>query len=93
MKLVGFAYYNILKFTKNIPKVYNREGIKAINPNNIGNKTVQQKDINWSKRILGKDALTHMNTKTINELFTPKLKLVNNPFIDGLFKDSSLNTL
>ena len=29
----------------------------------MGNKTVQQKDINWSKRILGKEALAHIKIK------------------------------
>ena len=36
--------------------------IKAIT---TGNKTVQQNDINWSKRILGKEALTHININII----------------------------
>ena len=48
--------------------------------NTTGNKTVQQKDINWSKRILGNEALTQMNINTIIELLIPNVKLVNNPF-------------
>lgn len=40
----------------------------------MGNKTVQQNAINWSKRILGKEALTQINTNIIIELFNPKLK-------------------
>ena len=39
-----------------------------------GNKTVQQKDINWSKRILGKDALTHININIIIKDLNPKTK-------------------
>ena len=39
----------------------------------IGNRTVQQNDINWSKRILGKLALAHINTKTIREDLIPKI--------------------
>lgn len=35
----------------------------------IGNSIVQQKDINWSNLILGKQALTHINTKIIEKLF------------------------
>lgn len=31
----------------------------------IGNSTVQQNDINWSNRILGKLALAQINTKII----------------------------
>ena len=36
---------------------------------------VQQKDINWSKRILGKDALTHIKTKIIIQVFIANDKL------------------
>ena len=51
--------------------------------NTIGNKTVQQKDINWSKRILGNEALTHINTKTIIALLTPKVNPDRSPSIEG----------
>jgi len=44
-----------------------------IKPNKIGNKTVQQKDINWSKRILGNEALVQINTNIKIELFNPRL--------------------
>jgi hypothetical protein len=44
---------------------------KTNKPNNKGISTVQQYDINWSKRILGKEALTHMKTNTRKELFIP----------------------
>ena len=63
-------------------KIYNKEGINTMKANNIGNNTVQQNDINWSKRILGNDALTQININTIIELFIPKIKLDNNPFND-----------
>lgn len=46
-------------FTTVIPNMINRQGINTINANKTGNNTVQQKDINWSKRILGNEALTH----------------------------------
>jgi len=39
----------------------------------MGNKTVQQKAISWSKRILGKEALTHIKIKIKIELFNPRL--------------------
>jgi hypothetical protein len=71
-------------FIKKAPNIERMQGINIINPNNIGNKTVQQKDINWSKRILGNEALTHINIKTITELFNPKVILYNKPFIDEL---------
>ena len=60
----------------NISKLYKIQGTSTINANTTGNNTVQQKDINWSKRILGKDALTHINVNTINELFIPRLKIL-----------------
>ena len=75
---------------KNTPKTYNKQGTKKISANKIGNNTVQQKDINWSKRILGKDALTQININTIIELFTPKVILDNNPLNEILSKCSSL---
>lgn len=53
--------------------------------NTMGNNTVQQKDINWSKRILGNEALTHIKVKINIELFTPKLKPYIDPSKAGLF--------
>ena len=73
---------------KKIPNIYNKEGINIINANKIGNKTVQQNDINWSKRILGKDALTHININTIIELFIPKVRLDNSPSTEELVNNS-----
>jgi len=75
-------------FIKNIPNIYNNEGFNIINANNIGNNTVQQNDINWSKRILGKDALTQMKINTIIELFIPKVKLDNSPSTEELVNNS-----
>lgn len=73
-------------FIKYIPNIYNKDGTNTINANKIGNKTVQQKDINWSKRILGNDALTQIKTNTIIELLIPKVKLDNNPSTEELVK-------
>ena len=50
----------MLKLIGKISKLYNKEGNIIINPKVSGNKTIQQKDINWSNRILGKEALTHI---------------------------------
>ena len=47
----------------------------------IGNNIVQQKDISWSKRILGKEALTHIKTNIIKHVLNPKLKLLIRPKI------------
>ncbi len=63
-----------------ILKLYNIQGIKIIKAKTIGNNTVQQKDINWSKRILGKEALTQIKVNTKIELFIPKGKRYNTPF-------------
>lgn len=68
----------------NMLQVYKIQGITNINANNIGNRTVQQNDINWSKRILGKEALAQINMKIIIELFAPKLKPYNSPINIGL---------
>ena len=73
---------------KNIPNIYNNAGINIINANNIGNNTVQQNDINWSKRILGNDALTQININTIIELLIPKVNPLNNPSIVDPVKKS-----
>ena len=59
------------------------QGTKIINAITIGNKIVQQKDISWSKRILGNDALAHINTKIIIQDFIPNVKPYNNPSIKG----------
>ena len=66
-----------------ISKLYNIQGTKIINAITIGNKTVQQNDINWSNRILGNDALAHINTKIIIQDLRPKVKPYNNPSIKG----------
>ena len=57
----------------NKSKAYNIQGTSIIKATTIGNKTVQQKDINWSKRILGKDALAQIKVNINRELFKPKL--------------------
>ena len=54
-----------------ISKLYNIQGTNTIKAITIGNSIVQEKDINWSKRILGNEALTHINTKIIIQAFTP----------------------
>jgi len=62
-----------------ISKLYIIQGTNTTNEIIIGNKTVQQKDINWSNLILGKDALVHMKMKIIIHDLTPKVKPYNNP--------------
>jgi hypothetical protein len=65
-------------------------GTNIINAITIGNNIVQQKDINWSKRILGKEALTHIKTKIIIDDFKPRLKPYNDPSIKGFENQISL---
>jgi len=57
-----------------ISKLYKIQGTKITKAITIGNNTTQQKDINWSKRILGNEALAHIKTKIIKQDFIPKLK-------------------
>ena len=73
-----------------ISKLYSIQGTSTTKAITIGNNIVQQKDINWSKRILGKEALTQININTIIELLTPKVILDNNPLNAILSKYSSL---
>ena len=47
----------------------------------IGSNTVQQNDISWSKRILGKLALAQINTNIIKLALTPSIKLDDIPYI------------
>lgn len=66
-----------------ISKVYNIQGINITKAITIGNNIVQQKDINWSNRILGNDALTHINAKIMIQDFRPKAKEYSNPSNKG----------
>lgn len=54
--------------------------IKAIT---IGSNIVQQKDINWSKRILGKLALTHIKIKIRIQDLKPKTIPQSIPSLKG----------
>ena len=55
-----------------------------INAITSGNNIVQQNDISWSKRILGKEALAHIKTKIIIQALSPRLKPSSIPSIKGL---------
>ena len=56
-----------------ISKLYKIQGTNITKAITIGNSIVQQKSINWSKRILGKEALAHIKTKIITQVFIPKV--------------------
>jgi hypothetical protein len=66
-----------------ISKLYKMQGINITKAITIGNNIVQQKDINWLKRILGNKALVYINTNIIIQDLIPKVKLYNNPSIKG----------
>ena len=68
----------------NISQLYKIQGTKKIKLIIIGNSLVQQNNINWSNRILGKQALTHINTNIIIDDLLPKIKPDNIPSNNGL---------
>jgi hypothetical protein len=60
-------------------QLYIIQGINIIIANTKGNNIIQQYDINWSKRIRGNEALTHIKTKIIKQVFIPRIKPYNTP--------------
>ena len=56
-----------------IPKLYNIQGTNIIKAITRGNNIVQQYDISWSNRILGKLALVHIKIKAIIQVFNPNI--------------------
>ena len=65
-------------------KLYIIHGTNTMKAITIGNSIVQEKDINWSKRILGNEALTHIKTNIIIQAFTPIVIPDNIPSINGV---------
>lgn len=55
-----------------ISKLYKIQGTSTTKAITMGSKTVQQKDINWSKRILGKDALVQIKINIRAQDLNPK---------------------
>lgn len=74
----------------NISKLYKIHGTNIIKAITIGNNTVQQKVINWSKRILGKLALAQIKIKIIRQDFIPKINPQEIPSIKGSYGKLSL---
>ena len=60
-------------------KLYTTQGNNTMKAITIGNKIVQENDINWSKRILGNEALTHINVNIIIQDFIPIAKAYKRP--------------
>ena len=59
------------------------QGTNTIKAITIGSNIVHENNINWSKRILGKEALTQINTKIIRQDFIPIVKPYNIPSTNG----------
>ena len=74
-----FYYYNKVILLGKISNPYSIQGTRIIKATTIGNSTVQQNDINWSKRILGKLALAHIKVKIIKLDFIPNIILEDKP--------------
>jgi len=66
-----------------ISKLYIIQGTNTIKATTIGSRIVQEKDINWSKRILGKEALTHIKIKIIIQDLNPIVRPDIIPSISG----------
>lgn len=60
------------------------QGTNIIKAITTGSNIVQENDINWSKRILGNEALTHIKIKIIIQDLIPRVKPNTIPSITGL---------
>ena len=66
-----------------ISKLYITQGTNTMKAITTGSNIVHEKDINWSNRILGKEALTHINTNTIMQALIPMVRPYIIPSIIG----------
>lgn len=73
-------------------KLYTIHGTNTINAMTIGNNIVQENNINWSKRILGKEALTHIKTKIITQAFRPIVRPDIIPSIKGVENNAIMSS-
>lgn len=74
-----------------ISKLYIIQGTIIMKAITTGSNIVQENDINWSKRILGKEALTHIKTNIIIQDLNPIVRPYTIPSING--KERKLNIL
>jgi hypothetical protein len=74
VSILIIVYYNNVILVTIISKLYIIQGTKTINEITIGNNIVHENVINWSKRILGKEALTHIKVKINIQDFIPIVK-------------------
>lgn len=61
-------------FVQIMSKLYKMQGNSIIKAITKGNSIVQQNDISWSYRILGNEALAHININAITQDFNPKVR-------------------
>lgn len=66
-----------------IENTFNIQGNNTIKAIIKGNNIVQQNDINWSYRILGKEALAQIKTKIMIQDLNPNVKPYKKPSIRG----------
>ena len=71
LNIIILIHYNNIWVGK-ASKPYTIQGINTTYAIIKGKNTVQQTDINWSKRILGKEALTQINTNIKKAVFNAK---------------------
>ena len=76
-----------------ISKLYMIHGTKTIKAITTGNNIVQENNINWSKRILGKEALTQMKTNIIIQAFTPSVIPYTKPSMMGLESNEKMSSI
>ena len=57
----------------------------------MGSNMVHENNINWSKRILGKEALTHIKINIITQDLNPKVKPNSIPSTIGVEKTSTFS--
>lgn len=69
--------------TTKASKLKSRQGTKTIKAKSKGNRTVQQKLMSWSNRILGRLARTQIKVKTKALDFTPKIRPEISPSAPG----------
>ena len=75
-----------------ISKLYIIQGTSTMKAITIGKSIVQEKDINWSKRILGNEALTHIKVKIITQAFTPIVIPESIPSSNGVDKNEIISS-
>jgi hypothetical protein len=74
-------YNKLTPSTTKASKLNKMQGTNTIKAKSKGRRTVQQKLMSWSNRILGKEARTQINVKTKALDFIPKIRPEINPLV------------